>query len=229
MEKKKFYTEPAYIIGLMSIAFATALMEAADFGVSMVVAPAYIIYLKLSPHFSFFTFGMAEYTLQAFLLILLIVILRKFKASYLFSFVTAVIYGFMLDGFMALVAFAPAEIMAVRIVFFVAGVLICTFGVSMMFHSYIPPEVYELLVKEISVRFNLNIHKVKTVYDCTSCVIAIILSFVFFGMWHFEGVKFGTIICALINGFLVGRWTHLLEKHFVFTDKFRKKKKSVLT
>ena len=35
-------------------------MEKADFGVSMVVAPAYLLYRWLSPAWSFVTFGMAE-------------------------------------------------------------------------------------------------------------------------------------------------------------------------
>ena len=44
--KRTFYTEGAYVIGIISLAFGTALMEKADFGMSMVVAPAYLIYLK---------------------------------------------------------------------------------------------------------------------------------------------------------------------------------------
>ena len=41
MQKKTLiYSEAAYLIGLVVLAFGVALMEAADFGVSMVVAPA---------------------------------------------------------------------------------------------------------------------------------------------------------------------------------------------
>ena len=84
MKKKTFYTEIAYIIGIITLALGTALMEKADFGMSMVVAPAYIIHLKLSELMPFFSFGMAEYTLQAVLLIIMMVFLRRFKLSYLF-------------------------------------------------------------------------------------------------------------------------------------------------
>ena len=44
---------------------------------------------------SFVTFGMAEYCLQAVLLLAMCLLLR-FRVSYLFSFVTAVVYGFVL-------------------------------------------------------------------------------------------------------------------------------------
>ena len=48
MKKKVFYTELSYILGLVIMAFAAAFTEKADFGMSMVVAPAYILHLKLS-------------------------------------------------------------------------------------------------------------------------------------------------------------------------------------
>lgn len=40
-----------------------------------------------------------------------------------------------------------------------------------------------------------------------------------FGM--FEGVKLGTIICAVINGFLIGSFSKFLKKHFDFQNRFR--------
>jgi uncharacterized membrane protein YczE len=44
------------------------------------------------------------------------------------------------------------------------------------------------------------------------------MSFAFFGMWQFEGVNWGTIVCAVVNGWLIGQVTKLLEKHFDFRD-----------
>ena len=46
--KRKFYTEAAYLFGLILLAFGAAMMERADLGMSMVVAPAYLVYLKVS-------------------------------------------------------------------------------------------------------------------------------------------------------------------------------------
>ena len=85
MKKRVFYTELSYILGIVILAIGTVFMEHANLGMSMVVAPAYLVYLKMSQIFPFFTFGMAEYTLQAVILILMIVILRRFKITYFFS------------------------------------------------------------------------------------------------------------------------------------------------
>ncbi len=219
-QKRVFYTEAAYFVGIILLAFSAAFMEAADFGVSMVVAPAYLLHLKLVEIFPLFSFGMAEYTLQAVLLVLTILVLRRFKVYYLFSFVTAVFYGFLLDGAMKLVALIPAEGMVIRLVFFSVGLVFCSVSVAFLFHTYIAPEVYELFVKELTAKNNLNISRVKTIYDCTSCVIAILMSFAFFGFLHFEGVKAGTIICALLNGWLIGKFSQLYERWWTFKDRF---------
>ena len=93
MKKKVFYTEMAYVLGIVILALGTALMEKANFGMSMVVAPAYLLHVKISQTLPFFSFGMAEYTLQAVIIVLLALVMRRFKLSYLFSFCTAVIYG----------------------------------------------------------------------------------------------------------------------------------------
>ena len=67
-EKRVIYSELAYFFGILVLALGTALMERADFGISMVVAPAYILHLKLSEYLPFFSFGVAEYVFQAVLL-----------------------------------------------------------------------------------------------------------------------------------------------------------------
>lgn len=218
MKKKVFYTELAYIIGLTLLALSAALMEKADFGVSMVVAPAYLLHLKVSQFLPFFSFGMAEYTLQAVVLLLMIIVLRKFRLSYLFSFVTAVLYGLILDLMILLVSFVPCDTILLRVVVYILGLLGCAVGVSLLFHTYIAPEVYELFVKEVSATLGADINKVKTIYDCTSCVVAVIMSFAFFGMWHFEGVKIGTVICALLNGLTIGISSKVFEHFFEFKD-----------
>ena len=158
--KRMFYTEAAYFIGLVTLALGTALMERADFGMSMVVAPAYLVYLKVSEYLNWFSFGMAEYCFQAFLIIVLAVVLGSFKRRYLFSFITAFIYGNVLDIMMKVVGLVPGTAM----------------------------------------------------------------SFLFIGFGRFEGVKLGTVLCALINGWLIGKCSRFFEKHFDFVDGLRLRK-----
>ena len=217
MKKPVFYTELAYVLGIVFVAMGAALMDRADFGMSMVVAPAYLLYRWLGPVVGL-TFGTAEYCFQALLLFVLALVLRRFRLSYLFSFVTAVIYGFVLDLCMAAGTMLPAGTLWLRGLWYVLGLLSCAFGVSMMFHTYFSPEVYELFVKELSSRFGWEIHRVKTAYDCVSCAAALGMSFLIFGPWQFIGVKAGTILCALVNGWTIGRFSSFFEARFDFRD-----------
>lgn len=220
MKKIRFHSEIAYLLGIISLAFGCAFMERADFGLSMVVAPAYILYLKCSEFMPFLTFGMTEYVFQAFLLIIMIIILRKFRLSYFFSFVTAVIYGYTLNGSMALVALLGCSGLPLRIVFYIIGTVLCSLGVAFMLHTYIPAEVYELIVKEVPSHFHIGITKFKTVYDICSCLVGIVMSFSFFGFGVFRGVKFGTVLCAFVNGFLIGKISGFMDRKIDFRDAF---------
>lgn len=218
--KKKFYCEASYFMGLALLAFGALLMTRSDFGLSMIVAPAYLMNLKLAQYFSFMTFGMAEYLFQALLLILLVVFVQRFKFTYLLSFLTAVIYGMMLDGCLYLLAFLGEINIAVRIIFYLVGLLTTSLGVAFMFHTYISAEVYELFVKEVNERFGWKIGVVKTIYDIMSFVLAVVMSFAFFGFGHFEGIGIGTLVCALVNGRLISGFGSLLEKRYDFVDRF---------
>ena len=216
--KKVFYSELAYVFGMVILALGTAMMERADFGMSMVVAPAYLVHLQISKAVPAFTFGMAEYCLQAVLLIGIAMIARGRKIKYVLSLGTAVSYGFTLDLAIRIIGMIPSGAFVGRIVLYVFGMGFCAVGVSLFFHTYLPPEAYELFVKEVSVKYATDIHKTKTVYDCCSCFLAVLLSFFFFGFGHFEGVKFGTVICAALNGSWIGMCSKMMESKFCFKD-----------
>lgn len=223
MKKKTvFYMEACYFFGILSLALGASLLVKADFGVSVVVSPSYLLHLKLSQIWPFFTFGLAEYVVQGTLLLLLILLVRRFHWSYLFSFVTALFYGFTLDRVLSLLPDISLSHMALRILFFLLGLFFCAIGVSLVLHTYISPEVYELLIRELSARYSLRFSKVKTIYDCISCLVAIALSFAFFGFFSFHGIGIGTVISALVNGTLIGFVSRFLESHFELLPAFPK-------
>ena len=216
--KRILYSEPAYFVGIFVLALGTALMEKADFGMSMVVAPAYLLHLKISEYLPFFSFGMSEYVFQAVLLALLALVMGRFKTGYLLSFATAFFYGIVLDGALSLVGRIPFGGILWQIIFYCVGLVTCAIGVALLLHTYFPPEAYELFVKELSQKYNMTIAKTKTIYDCCSCLFGVVLSLCFFG--RFVGVQWGTVVCAVINGWLIGKINHFLEDTFVFQDAF---------
>ncbi len=223
MKKKTFYTEIAYFLALIGIGFGVALAARAGFGVSMIAAPAYTLHLKLLEFTDAISLGTIEYIIQILLIIVLGIVLHKFKFSYLFSFVTAIFSGMAIDLAVFAVSFIPGEGLVFRIVLFCASLLTCAFGVSCFFHTYIAQAAHELFVKELADGLGKDIHKVKITYDLAACVLSIALNLIFFG--GFEGVGIGTIITAAVNGLLIARITKILDKYFEFKDISPKLKK----
>lgn len=224
MKKKTMLTELSYMLGLVILAFGTALITESDLGVSMIVAPAYLLHLKISPLLTFFSFGMSEYTLQGVIIIVMCLVLRKFHFSYLFSFVTAVLYGLCLDGLLLIVSQIASEDMLVRICLYLSGMLLATLGVAFFFRTYISPEAYELFVKKVSAKFGIDIHKFKLGYDAVSLVLSVIMSFAFFGLGVFKGIGWGTVVSTVLNGPLIAFWSKILDKCFNFRDGLTLKK-----
>lgn len=220
MKKRIFYRELAYILAIISLGFGVALAAKAGFGVSMIAAPAYTAHLKLLEFTDTVTLGTIEYFLQGVVIIILAIFVRKFKISYVLSFITAFFSGLAIDFAVFAVSAIPSESFAIRIILFCASLLCCAFGVSCFFHTYIAPAAHELFVKEFALRFKKDIHKTKSAYDIILCVISIILNLVFFG--GFVGIGAGTVVTALVNGLLIAKITKILEKHFEFKTAFPK-------
>lgn len=216
--RRHFPTEAAYLLGLLALAIGTTWMVRADFGVSMVVAPAYVLFRKAALYFPWVTFGMAEYALQTVLLLLLCAALRRFRLRYLFAIPSALLYALFLDGSTWLIACLPFAGLAYRVFCYLFGMLVCALGVAFLFHTYITQEVYELVVVEAARVLRKKPHRCKTVYDCLSCLVAVLLSFLFFGFGEFVGVRWGTVVCALVNGTLIGWCSAAMERLWRFTD-----------
>lgn len=218
MKKPVFYTEIAYAIGLLLLAWGTALTAWGGYGVSMVVAPAYILFSALSQALPWFTFGMAEYILQALILAVMMLLLRKVRLPYFLSFATAILYGLLLDAGVALCRLClpavPLEWQSTLA--YVSGDFAICAGVALMFRTYLPPEAYEMFVKELAPRLDLKLYIFKTVYDCSSLLLAVIMSFALFG--SLQNIGIGTICCAFVNGIFIKMFSMLFERTWEFRD-----------
>ena len=217
MKKPIFYTELAFFVGLALLAFGTALTAYGNVGISMVVAPAFVLHLYVSQFLPWFSFGVAEYVLQAAVLLVLVLVLRKAKWMYLLSFAVTLLYGFLLDGSMTITALLPENIY-LQIAAYIVGAIICCSALALLFVSYFPPEAYELFSKEIAAKFHKPVHKVVNVYNLCSLLLAVVLSLVLFG--GIKGIGIGTVVCALVYGFIINFFQKIYEKAFRFEDKF---------
>lgn len=217
MKKTVFYTELAFFIGLALLAFGTSLTAYGNVGISMVVAPAYVLHLYVSQFLPWFSFGVAEYVLQAIVLLVLIIIMRKAKWTYLLSFGVTLLYGVFLDAFMKLTALLPQN-PYLQVAVYIVGAIICCSALALLFCSYFPPEAYELFSKEIAAKFNKPVHKIVNFYNLGSLLVSVILSLAFFS--GIKGIGIGTVVCSFVYGFIINFFQKTYGKLFDFKDRF---------
>ena len=217
MKKMKFYTEAAYFFAWILLAFGTAMQSHGGFGVSTIVTPAYVAHSYISQFASFYTFGTAEYVMQIIMLIATMIIVRRVKVSYLLSLPVAIIYGFVLDGAVAVVSLLPT-VLAARIIIYIVGMLLCCAGVALLFGCYLPVASHELIVKEVAAKFNFPIHRVKITYDVGCLALAVIASLLLFG--RLVGIGIGTVVGAFAYGPIIRLFQRIFDRIFVFEDLF---------
>lgn len=220
IRKVRIPGEVAYLAAIALLSLAVAILSAADFGISMIVAPAYLLSQKVTA----LSFGQAEYVIQAGVFIVLCIVLRKFRWVYLFSFGTCLIYGLILDLWRRIPFFDPLTTppgsmnIWLRIVMFVIGMTLTSFSVALFFKTYLYPQVYDFFVKAVSHRYGIRLSVLKTIVDLACLTASVVMTFAFFG--EIRGISWGTLVMALFNGTVIGLFSKLLDKAFDFRPAF---------
>lgn len=231
MKKIQKTSELLWLFGIVFVALGVAICSKADLGVSMIAAPSFVVSEAVLPLSGFFSVGVTEYIIQGILLVLLCIIIRRFNWRYLLAFAVAVIYGYVLNFFLWLLGGVEFDAVWLRWVMLIVGDTITAFGVACFFRTYLPLQVYELFVAELSKRFNFSIPKVKWAFDLSLLAISITLALVLFGDvtafdWStigyssFHSIGLGTIVTTIINSPIISLMGRLIDKVSENTPRF---------
>ncbi|MBQ8576311.1 MAG: hypothetical protein IJ447_09735 [Clostridia bacterium] len=233
MKKISKTSELLWVFGIVFVALGVAICSKANLGVSMIAAPAFVVYEAIAPLSEMLSVGVTEYIIQGLMLVLMCIIVRRFNWRYLLAFAVAVIYGYTLNFFLWLLGGMEFNTVLVRWIMLIVGDIITAFGVACFFRTYMPLQVYELFVAEIADRFHFNINKTKWVFDLTLLVISVILAVTLFGdvksfdwstIGHssFHSIGLGTLVTTAINSPIIGFMGKLLDKVFDPSPRFSK-------
>lgn len=231
--KTKKISELLWLFGILFVSLGVCLCNKADLGVSMIAAPSFIVAEALSVVCPFFSVGVTEYVLQGVLLILMCAIMRKFHWIYLTSFIVAVLYGYTINLFLFLLKDVVITAVYLRWLVLLVGIFLIGFGVACFFRTYLPLQVYELFVAEISKRFSLKLSKVKLVFDFSLLALSLILVFTLFGdansfdwssiYYHsYHNVGLGTLVITVLNSPVISLCGKVIDKFFVPVPAFNK-------
>ncbi len=219
MRKMTKANELSWLLGIVLCSLGVALCTKANFGLSMIAAPPFIIHLKFFEIFPWYSQGTSEYIWQGFLLVVMCVIVRKFKWKYLLSFAVGIIFGLFLDFWLALFGSnVPYESMQIRVIAFVIGEMVTAVAVAFYFRTSLPLQIYELLVVEIAEQFNFDKNKTKLANDIIMLVVSLVLAMLL--NRNLRGIGIGTVIITVVNAKLIEKAGKIIDKFFGNESKF---------
>lgn len=206
MEKVKRYI--IFLIGLFINSLGVSLITKADLGTSPISSIPYVLSLNFP-----MTLGQFTIIFSILLIIIQLFILRKnFKAEHLLQIPISILFSYFIDLTMVLLGFVHPEAYGLKIIYLLIGCVILGFGVYMEVLANVAMLPGESFVRAVSTTWNTNFGNTKVAFDVSLTVIAAALSFLF--VHRLEGVREGTIIAALLVGFiarLFGRYLAFLK------------------
>lgn len=211
MKRKQTFNILNWALGTLLCTLGVAFCTKADFGLSMIAAPPYILHVFLRDFYPWYTQGTSEYCFQALTLIVTCLIIRQFRPKYLLSFVSSVISGLTLDGWLfVLGGNGVYASLGIRILTFVIGSALISLGVAFFFRTTLPIQIPELAVSEIAHRYGFDQSKTKLIYDCIMLAVAVTLTLTLTHGW--TGVGIGTILVTFINAPMIAFFCKIIDK-----------------
>ena len=194
MEKLKRYL--VFLIGLFINSLGVSLITKADLGTSPISSIPYVLSLN-------FPFTLGQFTIAFSLLLILIqlVILRRnFKAEHLLQIPISILFGYFIDLTMVMLFFVNPQTYLSSVVYLLIGCVILGFGVYTEVLANVAMLPGESFVRAVSYTWKTEFGSTKVAFDVSLTVIAAVLSMIF--AHRLDGVREGTIIAALLVGFI---------------------------
>lgn len=184
------------LAGLFVNGLGVSFITKAGLGTSPITSIPYTLSLGFTP-----TVGMFTLFFNLLLIVLQIILLRRnFQLQNLLQLPIIALFSFFIDLTMSLLGFIQPETYAMKVVSLVIGCLILGFGVFMEMVANVAMLPGEATVRAVSDVFSTDFGKTKIAFDLSMTVIAAIMSFIMFK--HLDGVREGTIVAAILVGFV---------------------------
>lgn len=218
MKKINKIGELSWFVGNILCAIGNCLVSKSAFGLSAIIAPAFIMNRKIG----FLTVGVCEYIIQGVLLALCCIIIGKFKGKFIATICNILFYGACFDMINLLFSGIVASTILSRIIVTTVGTLVTSFGVALMLRTYIPPAAYEIFVREVAEAKGINLNRMKLAFDASLLVITVVMMFALLGGFYIDILGPLTVIAAFMNSILIGFFGKIIDKYCDFSPAFPK-------
>ena len=188
-----------YVVGLLFMAFGVAFSVNSNLGVSPVNSLPYVISKIIH-----MDLGNCVILVFSFYILVQILVMRKdFKWINLTQLIFSTIFGYFVDLAKWIVGDFAIPTYAGQLLMLAISILLVAIGVSLYMGVKLVNMPMEGMTHAVNRVFfpDKPFHDIKVIMDCLTVVIGIVLSFVFLG--KLDGIREGTVICALLVGKLM--------------------------
>lgn len=197
-----------FIISLFISAMGVAITQKGELGVSPISSVANV----MSEKFTFLTLGNWLIIWNCMLILGQILILRKkFQWIQLIQIPLSFLFGWFTDLGMWIFSFLKPSNYVFQLLMVLVGTVVLSFGIALSVIANVVMNSGEAFVKAISDTIHKEFGNVKVVFDISCVVAAVILSLIFFDL-RIVGTREGTVISALLTGFVVKFWNRLVRR-----------------
>lgn len=205
-EIAKRYT--LFIFGLFFAAIGVAFTKHGELGVSPISSVANVLSCK----FSALSLGTWLIIWNCILIVGQVVMLKKnFQLIQLLQVPLSFLFGCFTDFGMWMVSGIPTPNYFIRMAMVLTGIVILGFGISLSVTANVILNSGEAFVKAISDTTHREFGNVKIAFDVTCVFLAVLLSLIFFD-FTIVGTREGTVISALLTGFVVKLFLKIVKK-----------------
>ncbi len=193
-----------YILGLFLMAAGVVFSARSSLGVSPVSSLGNVLY-QIGQSAGAPTFvNLGNCTTAVFCVYLLAELLllgKNFKPAMLLQIAVSLLFGQLVNLASAVLAFLPAPgSYAVQLLYLLISIPLVALGILL----YLTPGLYPMPGEGLSIaladRFGISVGTAKTIFDCSVVLISVVLSLLYFK--KLVGVREGTVLCALLVGFV---------------------------
>ena len=203
-----------YLVGLYMMALGVVFSAKSSLGVSPVGSLANVLYqIGLAQEAPSYV-NLGNCTIAVYCLYILtefLLLRRDFKPAMLLQLVASFLFGQLVNLATAMMSFLPVPgSYIMQMLFLLCSIPLVATGVMLYLSPQILPTPGEGMSLAISKKTGLTVGSSKMVFDCSLVVISAVTSLVYFH--GLVGVREGTVICALLVGFVMRQLMRVCEK-----------------
>ena len=194
-----------FAAGVLLASLGIGFITRAALGTSPISGLPFVLSLITPPSMGLYTF-----LFNCLFLMGEVVVRRRFTRVQALQIPFTVLFSLCIDGALSIIPTQLNGPYPMQVLYLLIGCAVLALGVTLEVFAQVIMLPGEALVRAISETWHFPFPKVKTAFDCTLTVIAAVIAM--FAFHRLNGVREGTLVAALLVGWIVG----LYSRHLVW-------------